>query len=365
MAAMKTVLDLLVDANVILVLAFCLWRGAQSSILRSRLRHDYGLQLLLLKAVLLITVASPLIAHVAASVSQNLSPKTPITLSDIAVASYLRGEIGLPAIQFEALLNTRSRLIDGFLDSQALWAVGAKGTIVALVVLFALRTLWAFWRVRRALQGSFLWRRTRGVDIHVSDTVGIPFAARGLFRRHVVLPSGLMTHPVELRLVLAHEFQHLRSGDVEWEVAIEIVRPLMFWNPVFGLWKRSFDHLREMSCDQRVILSRGIAPRDYARCLLDFCESRIAGRWPMAMNVALVRSDASSSRRAFENRIRAMYHRPAGGGGGQVTGLILVLGVAVSLAALSVRQPGDWSHDRLMLSTVVNLERLEAINGGF
>jgi hypothetical protein len=45
-----------------------------------------------------------------------------------------------------------------------------------------------------------------------------------------------------------------------------------------------------------------------------------------------------------------------------VPALAGVLAVGVSMAAASVRQPGDWSQDRLMLSTIVNLERLEAIN---
>jgi hypothetical protein len=32
----------------------------------------------------------------------------------------------------------------------------------------------------------------------------------------------------------------------------------------------------------------------------------------------------------------------------------------VILASLAIHRPSDWSQDRLMLSTIVNLERLEA-----
>ena len=39
--------------------------------------------------------------------------------------------------------------------------------------------------------------------------------------------------------------------------------------------------------------------------------------------------------------------------------LILVVATGVLVSA----KPADWSHDRLMLSTVVNLERLDRING--
>jgi len=34
----------------------------------------------------------------------------------------------------------------------------------------------------------------------------------------------------------------------------------------------------------------------------------------------------------------------------------------VFLSALSIQKPADWTQDRLMLSTIINLERLETIN---
>lgn len=35
---------------------------------------------------------------------------------------------------------------------------------------------------------------------------------------------------------------------------------------------------------------------------------------------------------------------------------------AMLLAKVEIQRPADWSQDRLMLSTVVNLERLDEIN---
>jgi hypothetical protein len=49
----------------------------------------------------------------------------------------------------------------------------------------------------------------------------------------------------------------------------------------------------------------------------------------------------------------------------QGLGFAVVLGLGFSLFAASIQTHKDWTHDRLMLSTVVNLERLEAINAGF
>lgn len=364
---MIPMLDFFVDANVLLLLAYILWRGAQALILRSPLRQDHGFQVALLKAVLLVTLLSPLLAQAALAIGHKLAPGTPTTLSDMAVAAYLKGNIALPAQDFEALLNTRGTWTEALLRGDLSWAV-ALAMGLAAVGLFHLGQLaLSILRVQRAVSDSYLWRRTARVDIRLSDTVRVPFAARGLWRRHVVLPSNLVMQPAELRLILAHEFQHLRARDVEWELAFEALRPLLFWNPAFVLWKRAFDQLRELSCDQTVLAGRRIDPHTYAACLLDFCERRIRGPWPKSVNVAFVsapraRWGRDGARAALEQRILALYVVPSARRlRGLIPGCVLVLTLCITLAAASVRQPGDWSQDRLMLSTIVNLERLEAI----
>ena len=363
MIAMKPALDLFIDANIVFLLAFGLWAIVQAAMSRTLLRHNYPAQLRLMKMSLLFTIISPAIAHIGVFASQSLWPKTPITVSDIAVAAYLRGEIALPAVKFEALLNARGQLLEELFKGQVPWLTGLIVILmVAALVQFA-RMLVSAFKVGGAVDRSYLWRRIGKVDIRLSDTVSVPFAARGLVRRYVVLPSTLVTRPTELRLILAHELQHLRDGDVEWELAFEMMRPLMFWNPAFGLWKRSFDRLREMSCDQTVIARNQIPPRDYMDCLLGFCERHIKGPLPRAMHVAFFRPEDRSAKEAFADRLLALANSP---GRGRMRAAVPVLSalvaIGVSVAAASVRQPGDWSQDRLMLSTIINLERLEAIN---
>ena len=363
MTAMKPALDLFIDANIVFLLAFCLWAIVQAGMSRTILKHNYPAQLRLMKMALLFTLVSPVVAHIAVSVSQNLWPKTPITVSDIAVASYLRGEIAIPAVEFEALLNTRGRLMDALFDGEAPLLAGIIAILFVAAAWQTLRMLQSAAAVRNAVQGSYLWRRIGKVDIRLSDRASIPFAARGLMRRYIVLPSSLVTEPKELRFILAHELQHLRDGDVEWELAFEVMRPLMFWNPAFGLWKRSFDQLRELSCDQKVIIRNRIETREYIDCLLGFCERQVNGPLPRAMHVAFFRAQDRSAKQAFAGRLLALANRPVSAPLKMAVPVLAgVLAVGVSMAAASVRQPGDWSQDRLMLSTIVNLERLEAIN---
>ena len=86
---------------------------------------------------------------------------------------------------------------------------------------------------------------------------------------------------------------------------------------------------------------------------------------PERMNVAFLRLGSKGARKALETRVLALQtpsaerHSPI-----LLWATTVVMIIGIVLAAASVRNSGDWSHDRLMLSTVVNLERLEAINRG-
>lgn len=359
MTAITPVLDLVVDANIVLILAFCLWRIAQAAIAGSALKTDYGLQLRLLRAVLLIVVLSPVLSYVLISASQMLWPRAPVTVSDLAVAYYLKGEIAMPAVEFEALLNMRSRMFDVVLSGQSMAFNLLLAALLFGSTCHALRTLLAIVQVRRIVGQSYVWRRTRSTDLRLSDTTTVPFAVRGLFRRHVVLPSALLTRPDQLRIVLAHEFEHLRQGDVEWELVFEFLRPVLWFNPAFLLWRRAFDRLRELNCDQTVLETKRLSPKDYATCLLAFCKGSCEAREIETLNVALIRSGSSVARLAIEARLMALtVRRRPGLSHTPFAVLVCVLTLGIALAATSVRQPGDWSHDRLMLSTIVNLERM-------
>jgi beta-lactamase regulating signal transducer with metallopeptidase domain len=357
-----TAIDLFIDANILLLLAFCLWRVAQFLVQRTPLRDDYVFQAGLLKTVLLITLLSPILGLFFASVGNYLAPDAPTTLSDIAVAAYLSGSISMPAVEFESWLNARRTFAETFSAGKVSWASGLALLLALGGAVMLARLVRAALRVQHTLADSYLWRATRGVDIRLSDRIAVPFAARGLRRRHVVLPSALLTRPAELRLVLAHEFAHLRAGDVEWELALEALRPLVFWNPAFVLWKRAFDRLRELSCDQRVIAARRVSPHDYAACLLSFCARKVAPAEAGVARVAFVSAAPKAPRRVLEQRILSLYHLPTlRHTRAMLIGAGLVLALGIGALAATVRQPGDWSQDRLMLSTIVNLERLDAI----
>lgn len=107
----------------------------------------------------------------------------------------------------------------------------------------------------------------------VSQHPTVPFAA-GAWRRVVVLPAHLVqeTPESELKLILAHEFTHLRRGDTlaSWlQLIVQVVwwfHPLVFW------LNYEIRRVREECCDRDVVLQLKCSPVTYARCLLNMLE---------------------------------------------------------------------------------------------
>ncbi|WP_170423971.1 M56 family metallopeptidase [Ruegeria arenilitoris] len=364
MTAVKPVLDAFLELNIVLGLSALAWLAVRAVLGRTSMRYGFAAQLRVFKMLCICVVLSPLLALGVSTLAGLLWPGRAVALGDIAVAAYLRGEIAMPAAQFESLLNTRARWLDHVLS-------GGNGVVTSVLVvlalvssLLAIRVLRDAWAIRQAVKGSFLWRQSPKVDIRLSDRITVPFAVRGLFRRHVVLPSHLLNRPRELRFALAHEFQHIRARDVEWELGFELLRPVLFWNPAYLILKHQFDRLRELACDQSVVWRKGIDAQDYTTCLLDYCAQSVALSNPRVLHVGLV--NGSKSKHVLRQRVLALTERSIIGtlSPAMFMGLTLALASVLAIGAASVRQTQDWSHDRLMLSTVVNLERLEARNQG-
>lgn len=367
MTAIETAIELYVNLNIVLVFALVVWLCLRFFLVRTGSENAYALQLGFIKALLLMVAASPLLALGASAVLEAAMPGRSVVLGDIAVAAYLRGEIAMDATRFESLLSARHTWTRDVLALSSPVAAALTAFLVAGVAFCMGRFGLAALGMRRMLAESFTWKRIGSVDIRLSDCVRVPLATRWGRRRIVVLPGDLVTRPKELRFALAHELQHFRQRDIDWEIGFEVLRPLFFWNPAFVILKRRFDQLRELSCDQAVVATRQFDRREYATCLLKFCARSRDDRGQHALNVALVRPSRRRAKHELTDRVLALEatRLRLRISATRLSAAICVSAVAVSFAAASLQRPKDWSHDRLMLSTVVNLERLEAINRGY
>ena len=62
MLQINTLIDLYIDANIVLLFAFLFWRLVQAGLSRSSYRRDYGLQLNLTEGAIIAVMLSPIVA---------------------------------------------------------------------------------------------------------------------------------------------------------------------------------------------------------------------------------------------------------------------------------------------------------------
>ena len=361
MISLETVLNAYIDANIILALGAVIWAGAQLILRQTPLKRAHGAQLNLLYGVLVIVGIAPFAALALWPQAQALN----INLSDMIVAEYLDGRFAMTPSTFEALLASRDTLIHEIATLGTTAGAIIAAILITGVVFGIARTLFNLTCVRRVIAQSYLWRQSGKVQIRLTDTSSIPFSTRGLRRHYVVIPSEMLGHPGDLRIALAHEFQHLRQGDLTWETVLELLRPLFVFNPAMRYWKSQVERQRELACDQQVMQRKRLSAADYAGCLLRVCTNALHRHSRATMPaVALVQVKGRRNAHFLRHRVLQMID----GGFGPtrrwvVPALLVPMAVCVGLSAVAIQRSGDWSQDRLMLSAIVNLERLDQRNG--
>lgn len=357
------------NANILLAEAVLLWLAACWMLGLARLGPAPRTRLFLLNGVCLTVLFSPLAV---AAMSAGLIPRGySVNLSDFLLAQYLNGSFQMRPSDFEQMLSLRTSFVSSVVGMQTNSGLVVVGLLGVGLALFTVRMARNIMRLRRTIRCSYAWHRSGSVHIRLSDTIAVPFSTRSLTRRFVVIPSELLAHQRDLKIVLQHEFQHLRQSDIEWEIAMEFLRLFFFWNPAFHIWKRQVEDLREIACDQQVLARGSISAKSYCECLMRVCRSSLRRNSAMIPAMPLVgliqfRKWPFHKRSAvgLKRRITAILEGRDRHNSRVLASLVVVpLVAAVTFSALAIQRPQDWSHDRIMLSTIVNLERLNALNG--
>lgn len=371
---LRTFIDAYIDVNILLALALGFWFIARRVLIALGLSHAYSTQLRLLNGLFLAALISPVLAALITMVASAspIGSGYSLSLSDFVTAQYLNGSFQMAPSAFESALGFRSRVLSGVQYMDSPLGVGLVAFVALGFVIAAIRLVAGVCRLCRIVSASTVWRRFGAVELRVSDTVSIPFSTRSLTRRIIVVPSSLVSSPDDLMMALTHEFQHLRQNDLEWEIALEALRPFFFWNPAYAIWKRKFEVLRELSCDQNVVARRRrIAPESYCRSLLNICENSLnpPGLFTVEVpRVALVETRNPLIGRCSASLLKQRLNSLLEGKKERNPRRLFVLFFAPLLLAtivgsVAIKSSQGWSYDRLMLSTIVNLERLALRNG--
>jgi beta-lactamase regulating signal transducer with metallopeptidase domain len=144
--------------------------------------------------------------------------------------------------------------------------------------------------------------------VALSGDIATPLAW-GLIRPVILLPSAAVDWPLQrATAVLRHEFAHIRRRDWAGAILLELVRSILWPNPLAWVVARLARMEQEQACDDAVLRS-GTVPVDYARCLLEVASSSSLAPVPRA-SLALARQ---SNLRYRVRRIldRSSDRRPA------------------------------------------------------
>ncbi|ADE39124.1 M56 family metallopeptidase [Candidatus Puniceispirillum marinum] len=362
----ELVVNAYIDANLLLFVIFALWWLAVRILSRTGLAGAYDAQLRLLNGVMLAGALCPVVIYLADGIISQYS----LNVFDLIVAHYLDGDYEIKPSTMQLLIDAPSHFVRDFVGQSGTFMVTLAMLITAGTVGFLLKAIINLLALRRVLQACHPLRTIGSVTFLISDTVLVPFSTRGLRRRYIVLPEVMLEDMADVRMAISHELQHFRQRDVEWDMALAFLQPLFFWNPAFYLLRKNVGRLREMACDQSLITRRRYDIRAYCECLLRAGRRSMMVGNPvstMRMSVAFVDIDAlrpAISNSMLRQRILALTGYDGRKHGSRLIYMLILVPLVTftMMSAVMMRSPADWSHDRLMLSTIVNLERLETRN---
>lgn len=369
METLEKLLATYLDINLLLIGTAMLWLAARTVMRRFEFRHAFTSQLVVLKTIVLSAVFLPVLLAILVH-NSPVSQTVPVTLSDLMLAQYLQGNLSINPSFLESLLTAHQNIITQIANpNHPLITLVVLGMLMSAAFMVC-RAVFTFYRLRGVLDSAHSWRTFGKLYLLVSDTIRIPFSTRTAGRKYIVLPSSMLQHGLDTKVAVAHELQHLRQRDVDWEICAALLTPIFFWNPAFHFLKSQVEELRELSCDQQVLRSGRFRVVDYCNCLLRACANKFEN--PKLYEVEIPKVALVQTRigffwrqpaRLLKNRIAsALDVKPRSQSVMKVSAIAIALVLVSGVMSFVIQKPTDWSQDRLMLSAIVNLDRLEQRN---
>ncbi len=292
----------------------------------------------------------------------------PINATDAVVAQYLKGNISISAIEMNHIVEFRSSWVRDIASGQSLTAKLILSVFVTALVWRIGYLALNYIRIRHAIVGGLVVRETKRLKVIAASGISVPFSTRGPWRHYVVLPTDMMNDHAAVSMALGHELQHVRQGDVTAEVLISLISPIYVLNPGYWYLSGRVRKLGELACDRAYLARNLLDAHSYALRLLSVAKAstKTSGE-PSAFGVALTGRPLfwRGRKSMMMSRILEIAHdldRPTRETKWAGLAFSVCLSVLIVGAATSLSKPADWSHERIMLSTVVNLERIDQLN---
>jgi len=186
------------------------------------------------------------------------------------------------------------------------------GTVAGLGILLVglLRLTWLAAHARRVTGGrwidlaqevSQMYGLRRPVILLETDHPSL-LVTWGLVKPKVLLPAAAASWSEErARVVLTHEFAHIRRGDWIVQICAELLRAVYWFNPLLWIACRRLRLESEHACDDEV-MSRGVEGSDYANHLVALARALGQRRYTWFPAPAMARPSS------LERRVRAMLN---------------------------------------------------------
>jgi beta-lactamase regulating signal transducer with metallopeptidase domain len=106
------------------------------------------------------------------------------------------------------------------------------------------------------------------VHVYVSELISSPVTI-GFFKPIILLPLAAISHlsVKQVEAILLHELAHIRRYDYFFNLLINFIKTVLYYNPFVKLFVRTIEREREKSCDELVIQFQ-YDPLGYASALL-------------------------------------------------------------------------------------------------
>jgi len=99
-------------------------------------------------------------------------------------------------------------------------------------------------QVNRVVKETFA---NQAVVVVISPEVEIP-RVTGLVNAYIYIPPLSVTDD-ELRLILLHEFRHIKGGDIYIKLFYILLKAIFWWNPVVHMFQYEVENMLELRCD--------------------------------------------------------------------------------------------------------------------
>ncbi len=245
------------------------------------------------------------------------------------------------------------------------------GSISALFLLVGavmiIRLVWSYYQlkklhsslVKEPLSGipSEMDLANRSVEIAFHDHPLVPFTF-GWKTPIIVLPNAIRNNDEKLNMAIQHELVHIKRGDYLLQLVLSVIESLFWFHPLIRLSFREIETFREISCDQEVLSTTEVSPKNYANMLIELV--------PLNKGIGAFSISMAVKQSTLKQRIETMkYHKlyKTSYKKSLFFLLIMLLIVIAPIACSDMRAPNTLTGEELAQEAVTIYSAKLEVNG--